>query len=68
MCYGSGCRWEGSFSGECGAPCDARCPGDFEEDYEDYEDRKASYADHLHDLERDGDITASQARSRMARF
>jgi len=58
MCYGSGCRWEKSFSGECGLPQGAVCPVDLE----DYDDDLSEYADRLHDEVQCGDRSASSAR------
>lgn len=50
MCYSGSCHWEYP-SGKCGAPRNASCPGDNEDDK--YEAKRDAYYDHLDDLKRE---------------
>ncbi len=63
MCYGYGCRWEKSFSGECGKPSGAFCP----DELDDYDNTMTEYADRLYEEVKDGDRPASSARTAFNR-
>ena len=60
MCYGSGCEFEKSFSGDCGhRPSDGPAPCEFEsrEDYEEaIENLNDSKADYLYEQRKDREL------------